>query len=141
MPITDIADRLRAAGSTNPSGTHPYESLIDDAESAIRTLRAEVTRLTGDIAAHEKLAKDFMAENRRLSTVLKDIKNLSPLATDHFDPFQTGRQMAAMAISLDTASGSPDTPEKDLPRHKSIDHMAGQMTADILGARGVKEQK
>lgn len=39
--MKDIADRLRAAGSTNPSGTHPYESLIDDAESAIRTLRAE----------------------------------------------------------------------------------------------------
>ncbi len=41
MPITDIADRLRAAGSMNPSGTHPYEQLIDDAEDAIRALLTE----------------------------------------------------------------------------------------------------
>ncbi len=31
-------------------------------------------------------------------------------------------------------------PEKDLPRHKSIDHMAGSMTADILRARDEKGQ-
>ena len=53
--ITDIADRLRAAGSTNPSGTHPYESLIDDAEDAIRTLRSEVSTAN----ARERVA--FMA--------------------------------------------------------------------------------
>lgn len=68
-------------------------------------LTAEVSRLAADIASHERFGKEFMAENRRLGTVLRDIKNLSPTATDHFDPFQTAKQMAAMA--MDTDSGRP----------------------------------
>ena len=79
------------------------DNLMNMGIDKIQELRAEIERLDADIASHERFGKEFMAENRRLCTVLRDIKNLSPHATDHFDPFQTAKQMAAMA--LDTNHG------------------------------------
>ena len=45
--------------------------------------------------------------------------------------------MQQVQRSVDTNESSD---EKALPRHESIDHMAGSMTADILRARTEKDQ-
>ena len=44
----NLIERLRAAGSANPSGTHPYEGLIDEAADALERYHNALNDLLND---------------------------------------------------------------------------------------------